>query len=152
MFSQGHQTFAFGIKFQWASKGLWPWFNDWWITLRTVSFIFSIAYSIRICILSMITHLTNLQAILLTIKFKSFFFFLSLFGCEHYISSYLRSMKKKNVLEITWHQFQYTYIFFLWVIIITMIIISPPFLQYLFKDTQIAEKASLLCCNRIRQK
>ena len=28
MYTSGHQMFAFAMKFQWASKGLWPWFND----------------------------------------------------------------------------------------------------------------------------
>ena len=34
MNAPGHQTFAFSIKFQWASEGLWPWFNAGRISLR----------------------------------------------------------------------------------------------------------------------
>ena len=33
MYAPGHQMFAYAMNFQWASEGLWPWFNDGRITV-----------------------------------------------------------------------------------------------------------------------
>ena len=38
MYATSHQTFAFAMKFQWAPEGLWLWFNDGWITLKTCEY------------------------------------------------------------------------------------------------------------------